>query len=231
MKTAPPKYYIFWDQTIDGNRPDYLYYGSVYTQEDINRALNAENPYSIVPSLDEDGHGTFMASVAASNEKGEYIGAAPKAYIMAVKLRRAREFYIEKLLLPKDNPNLYESTDYILGMKYIMDRTEEMNLPIVMCITMGSNSSGHDGNSLFEDYISFAAQGAGYVFVTAAGNESNARHHSQGKLTRTGSTETFSVNVGKQDESFTLSIYGGAYDKVSVSITSPTGEVIVTAPF
>ncbi|NCC16363.1 MAG: peptidase [Clostridia bacterium] len=225
------KILYLWDQTIDGNRPDYLYFGSVYTQEDINRALNSENPYEIVPSIDEDGHGTFMASLAASNEKGEYIGAAPKAYIMAVKLRRAREFYIEKLLLPKDNPNLYQSTDYLLGMKYILDRTEEMNLPIVMCITMGSNSSGHDGNSLFEDYISFAAQRAGYVFVTAAGNESNARHHSQGKLPRTGTTDTFSVNVGKQDESFSLSIYGPAYDKISVSITSPTGEVIARRPF
>lgn len=225
------KILFLWDQTIDGNRPDYLYFGSVYTQEDINLALNSDDPFSIVPSIDEDGHGTFMASVAASNEKGEYIGAAPKAYIMAVKLKRANEFYIERNLLPKDNPNLYESTDYLLGMKYILDRTEEMNLPIVMCITMGSNSSGHDGNSLFEDYISFAAQRAGYAFVTAAGNESNARHHSQGKLQRTGTTETFSVKVGRQGESFVLQIFSPAYDKISVSVSSPTGEVIARLPF
>ncbi len=225
------KILYLWDQTIDGNRPDYLYFGSVYTQEDINLALNSDDPFSIVPSIDEDGHGTFMASLAASNEKGEYIGAAPKAYIMAVKLKRANEFYIERNLLPKDNPNLYESTDYLLGMKYIMDRTEEMNLPIVMCITMGSNSSGHDGNSLFEDYISFAAQRAGYAFVTAAGNESNARHHSQGKLQRTGTTENFSVKVGRQGESFVLQIFSPAYDKISVSVSSPTGEVIARLPF
>ncbi|WP_304508539.1 S8 family peptidase [Anaerotignum sp.] len=225
------KILYIWDQTIDGNRPDYLYFGSVYTQEDINRALNSDDPYSIVPTIDEDGHGTFMASVAASNEKGEYIGAAPKAYIIAVKLRRAREYYIDKFLLPKDNPNLYESTDYLLGMKYIMDRTEEMNLPIVTCITMGSNGSGHDGNTLFEDYVSFAAQRAGYVFVNAGGNESNAKHHSQGKILRTGTTETFSIKVGRQGESFTVSIYGPAYDKISASITSPTGEVIARLPF
>ncbi|MDD4844098.1 MAG: S8 family peptidase [Anaerotignum sp.] len=225
------KILYLWDQTIDGARPDYLCFGSVYTHEDINRALNSENPYTIVPSIDEDGHGTFIASVAASNEKGEYIGAAPKAYIMAVKLRRANEYYIDKFLLPKDNPNLYESTDYILGVKFIHDRTEEMNLPIVTCVSMGSNSGGHDGNSLFEDYISYGSQRAGYVYVIPAGNESNARHHCQGKIKKTGTTDTITINVGKQDESFTVSIYSLAFDKISASIISPTGEVISRLPF
>ncbi|WMI80010.1 S8 family peptidase [Anaerotignum sp. MB30-C6] len=225
------KILYLWDQTIEGNRPDYLYFGSVYTQEDINNALNSQDPYSIVPSRDIEGHGTFLASVAASNERGEYIGAAPKAYIMSVKLRRAREYYIDKFLLPMANPNLYESTDYLLGIKYILDRAEELNMPVVICIAMGSNTSGHDGNTLFEDYISFVSQRAGYVFVAAAGNESNQRHHTQGKIQRTGSTETFSINVGRQDTSFTVSIYGPGFDKVSVSITSPTGEVIARIPF
>ncbi|WMI79818.1 S8 family peptidase [Anaerotignum sp. MB30-C6] len=220
-----------WDQTIEGNRPDNLYFGSVYTQSDINEALQTEDPHSIIPSVDREGHGTFMASVAASNEKGEYIGAAPKAYIMAVKLRRAREYYINKFLLPRYDPNLYQSTDYLLGIKHILDQAEELNLPVVICITMGSNFGGHDGNSLFEDYISYLSQRAGFVFVAAAGNESNKRHHTQGKIPRTGSTETFSVNVGKQDTSFSLSIYGPAFDKLSVSITSPTGEVIARIPF
>lgn len=225
------KILFLWDQTIEGNRPDSLYFGSVYTQENINTALKSENPFAVVPSVDIDGHGTFLASVATSNEKGEFLGAAPKAYIMAVKLRRAREYYIDKFLLPKDNLNLYESTDFLLGIKYILDRSEELNLPVVICIAMGSNTSGHDGNTLFEDYISFVSQRAGYVFVAAAGNESNQRHHTQGKIPMTGSTETFSINVGEQNTSFTASIYGPAFDKISISITSPTGEVIARIPF
>lgn len=220
-----------WDQTIEGNRPNNLHFGSVYTQEDINNAIKSDDPYSIVPSIDEDGHGTFLASVAASNEKGEFMGAAPKAFIIAVKLRRAREYYIDKFLLPKDNPNLYESTDYLLGIKYILNLSQELNLPVVICIAMGSNTSGHDGNTLFEDYISFMSQRAGYVFVAAAGNESNQRHHTQGKILMTGSTETFSINVGEQNTSFTTSIYGPSFDKISISITSPTGEVIARLPF
>lgn len=69
-------------------------YGTVYTREDINAALAAEregqNPYDIVPSRDENGHGTFLAGVAAASETADYIGAAPEAEILMVKLKPAK---------------------------------------------------------------------------------------------------------------------------------------------
>lgn len=220
-----------WDQTVDGPRPDYLYFGSEYNKEQIDKALRSSDPYSIVPSKDEDGHGTFLASVAASNEKGDYIGAAPRAYLMIVKLRRARQFLIDRYLVLKDNPNLYESTDYMLGMKYLLDRAEALNMPVVVCIGMGTNGGAHDGSSLMEDYISFLAQRAGFAFVTAGGNESNARHHTQGKIPQGNGTDQINIKVGEQDASFSVIIFGPGYDKISIGITSPTGEVIPRVPF
>ncbi len=220
-----------WDQTIEGSRPDYLYYGAAYSNEDIDRALAAPDPYAVVPSRDTDGHGTFLASVAASSEENEYIGAAPGASLMVVKLRRAHPYYIQKFLLPPENPNLYEVTDYLLGVKYILDRTEELNVPVVILIGMGTNLSGHDGTTLFEEYISFVSQRPGYVFVTAAGNESNLKHHTQGRIARTGATDTVNLRVGERDASFSVIMFANAYDKLSVSITSPTGEVVPRLPF
>lgn len=44
--------------------PEIFDYGAEYTMEDINRALESDNPLEIVPSQDEDGHGTFLAGVA-----------------------------------------------------------------------------------------------------------------------------------------------------------------------
>ena len=137
-----------WDQTVDGERADGLYFGSTYTSDDINNANGSDEPYSIVPSIDEDGHGTFLASVAASNETGEYIGAAPKANLLIVKLKRARQYLIDRYLVSNDNPNLYESTDYMLGMKYIIDQAEKLNMPLVMCIGMGTSGGAHDGTIL-----------------------------------------------------------------------------------
>ena len=122
-----------WDQTVDGKRQDDLYFGSTYTSDDINNANRSSDPYSIVPSVDEDGHGTFLASVAASNEPGEYIGAAPKAYLLIVKLKKASQYLIDRYLVTNDNPNLYESTDYMLGMKTIQQQlnTISNNYPLI----------------------------------------------------------------------------------------------------
>ena len=60
------KIYSIWDQTIrDGESPEGFIYGTEYTSEQINRALAAENSLAVVPSQDENGHGTFIAGVAA----------------------------------------------------------------------------------------------------------------------------------------------------------------------
>ncbi len=220
-----------WDQTIDGERAEGLHYGSTYSAEQINQALQSDNPRSVVPSVDEDGHGTFLASVAGSNEPGEYIGAAPKSSIVAVKLRRAREYYINRYLLPPDNPHLYESSDFLMGIRYILTQALERNQPAVVCIGMGANSTARDGNTLFEDYISYVSQAAGFAIVTAAGNEANAKHHTQGKIDSTGGTDIISIKVGRQDTSFSLFTFCNAFDKISVAITSPVGEVITRASF
>lgn len=220
-----------WDQTIDGERSASIYFGSDYNNEQINRAIASDTPFNIVPMTDEDGHGTFLASVAAANETGSYIGAAPKASIIGVKLRRARQYYINRYLLSEDNPNLYESSDFLLGIKYILDKSAEYNMPVVICIGMGSNTSAHDGNTMFEDYISFVSQRPGVAFVTAAGNESNSRHHTQGKIQASSMIETISLKVGEQGTSFSVIIFGPAFDKLSLGIVSPTGEVIPRIPF
>lgn len=219
-----------WDQTLDGTKEEGVYFGASFSKEDINAALASDNPLSVIPSIDEDGHGTFMASAAASNTKDEYIGAAPKANLICVKLRRARQYYIDRYLLSSDNPALYESTDFLLGVKYILDQSIRLKMPVVIMIGMGSNTSAHDGNTMFEDYISFVSQRAGYAFVTASGNEANAKHHTQGKVTG-GGTESINIKVGRQGVSFGTIIFGPAFDKISVSVTSPTGEIMARKPF
>lgn len=220
-----------WDQTIDGERPDKLYFGSVYTRENINEAINSENPYEIVPTVDTDGHGTFLASVAAGRQTDEYVGAAPGADLVIVKLRRANQYYIDRYFRPPDQPNLYESSDYLLGVNYIFDKAKELNSPIVLCVGMGSNQGTHDGNSIFEDYISTVSKIPGNAIVTAAGNESNAKHHTQGVLPRTGSTNVVGVRIGEEKTSFAMTIIGSSHDKISIGITSPTGEVISRIPY
>ena len=87
-----------WDQTIPGNEDEQVPYGKVFTGEEINQALLSENPQEIVPSLDENGHGTAMAGLAAGNfvPTENFSGAAPKATIIVVKLKKAKILSEEK---------------------------------------------------------------------------------------------------------------------------------------
>lgn len=219
-----------WDQSIDGPRRDDLYYGAEFSREEIDEALLAEHPFDVVPTRDTSGHGTFLASLAAGSRTRGYVGAAPDAELIVVKLRRANPYYITKHLLP-DEENLFSSIDVMLGAQYIIERAEERNLPVALCIGLGSNMSGHDGNTPLEDYLSLLSQRVGNVTVTAGGNESNARHHTQGIIEKTGATDVISIRVGERSSSFTLGIYGESFDRISVGITSPTGEVISRIPF
>lgn len=83
-----------WDQTIQtGRTPQGLYYGTEYTEEMINAALRSEDPLQIVPSVDTDGHGTFVASAAAGGAEvgNRFLGAAPEASIAMVKLKPGKK--------------------------------------------------------------------------------------------------------------------------------------------
>ncbi len=220
-----------WDQTLDGPRRQNLYYGAEFTREQINAALASDTPFDLVPTRDTEGHGTFLASVAAGRQTSDYIGAAPGAELVVVKLKRASQYFIDQLLLyPPDNPNVFQNVDAMLGMQYILDVAREYAMPVIFCVGIGSNHAGHDGFTYFEEYISYLSQRPGYAVVTAAGNESNTKHHTQGKLFRTGSTNDISIRVGAPS-SFRISIFGATYDKFSVGITSPSGEIISRVPF
>lgn len=218
-----------WDQSVDGKREG-VYFGSTYSREDINAALSSDDPRSALPSSDEDGHGTFLASVAASSLKGDLTGAAPGSEIVCVKLRTSRRYYLSRFLLPADSDAVYESTDLMLGIQYLARKSVELGRPLVICIGLGSNTSPHDGNEPLEDYISYIAQRTGYCFVCAAGNEANARHHTMGQLTAGGS-QSIGIKVPDGEPSFGTIIFAESFDKLGVSITSPTGEVIDRKPF
>jgi hypothetical protein len=174
----------------------------------IDEALASPRPHSVVPTFDEDGHGTFLASVAAGNEKGDYIGAAPKADLMIVKLRRARPYYIERYLLSPDDPNLYESSDYLLGIKYILDRAEELNRPVVVCIGMGSNSPARTTAARSSRIISPSSRSG----RATRSSPPRATRPTPSTTRRAGSraagTETVSVKVGEQGVSFSVVIFG-----------------------
>jgi subtilisin family serine protease len=229
-KDGTSKIRFLYDQTIASVPPKGFYTGTEYTREQINRALQAEDPYQVVPQRDECGHGTFLASVAAGNKTGDFIGAAPDAELIVVKLRKARPFYLEWFDVPPEQENAYETTSVMIGVEYIVQKARELNRPVVICIGVGTTFGAHDGFTIFEEYLSNIANLRGVCICTAAGNESQARHHTQGVIPAKDATQNIDLKVGENAGNVILGIWNTISDKISLSVRSPTGELVGRVP-
>lgn len=219
-----------YDQSISGAPPEGFFIGTEYTNEQINQALKAENPYEVVPSRDMDGHGTFLASIAAGRKEGDFIGAAPDAELIVVKLKKARPYGRQLFTVPEDQENAFSSIAVMIGVEYILQKARELHSPVVICLGIGTNSGSHDGFSIFEEYLGGIANLIGVCLCIAAGNESQARHHTKGIVAARGETQNIDVKVSDQPADFIISIWNSMADKLSVSILSPTGEYIARIP-
>lgn len=160
-----------WDQTIKGNSPKGYCFGTEYTREDIDKALASENPFDIVPTKDEIGHGTKLASICAGREIADknFIGVAPDAEIVVVKLKQSDKYLKDAEFIPKDTPS-YSSLDLMLGIEYLYEKALELNKPIAICIGMGTNTGFHNGLSILERYISNIATKKGVCVSVCNGN-------------------------------------------------------------
>ncbi len=217
-----------WDQSDNsGNTPEDFDYGTEYSQSDINEAIRSDNPYDIVKSRDVTGHGTFMAGVAAGSEnvQQDFIGAAPEAKIVVVKLKQAKK-YLRDYYFIDENAVAYQENDIMAGIRYVERAGVKYRMPVVMCLGIGSSQGAHSGESYLETLINEVAGRVGICVVAPTGNEGNARHHYQGRIS---STEYVNVEM-RADRSFTAELWGQSPDLFSVSIISPTGEVVPRIP-
>lgn len=225
------KIQYIYDQTVRGNTPEGFFSGTEYTNTQINAALKAQNPYDIVPQKDVSGHGTFLASVAAGRETASgFVGAAPDSELIAVKLRKARPFYLDRYLVPPEQEYAYETIDIMIGIEYIIKKARELNRPLVICLALGTTFGGHDGTSILEEYLTDISNLRGVCVCTAVGNESQARHHFQGLLKAKYEEQNIDVRVGDNAGSFLIAIRNSAADRISVSVRSPTGELVGRIP-
>ena len=212
---------------------DMVQYGTVYTREDINAALAAEregqNPYDIVPSRDENGHGTFLAGVAAASETADYIGAAPEAEILMVKLKPAKKYLRDFYLLP-ERVEAYSETDMMMGVRFLQQYAIREKKPLVVCVGLGTASGSRTGALPFADLLNTLARQVNTVVVTCTGNEANNRTHTSGLAVSDTEPSEIEITVGADERGFVMEIWAESLDILSVAITSPSGERISRIP-
>lgn len=216
-----------WDQNIPGSPPEGFLYGTEYTRADIDEALTLENPYERVASRDEDGHGTFIAGVAAGgvDYANDFIGAAPDATIAVVKLKQAKQYLRDFFFIPEDAV-AYQENDVMTAVAYLRKLAERLGMPVVICIAIGTNMGSHSGKNMLANYLAEVGTLFGNVIVTAAGNEANARHHYFGKIDEETGMESVEINVEYQVAGFAAEIWVSAPELYTITVTSPSGEQI-----
>ena len=217
-----------WDQTISSDLPPYdMGYGKDFTNEDINRALHSEQPFSIVPSRDVDGHGTFLAGVAAGSpvSQQQFLGAAPEADIAVVKLKSAKPYLKNYFLVNTDVP-IFQETDIMMGIRYLVILSILYEKPLVICLGLGTNQGDHSGSSSLDRLLTYYVDYQNCFCTCAAGNESGAGHHfSSSDFTDT-KPVLAEISVPSQHPGFCMELWAASPSLYTLSVTSPLGETI-----
>ncbi|MDO5293384.1 MAG: S8 family peptidase [bacterium] len=220
-----------WDQSVrQGPAPSGLSYGTEYLKEDLNRALASENPLEVVPSTDEDGHGTYISAVIGGNidEKNDFSGVAPRAEFVVVKLKPAKQYLRDFYKVP-NGPIAYQDNDIMLGVEYLRRKAIELGRPIAICIGLGTSSGDHDGDANISNYLNSIANQTGVCICTAAGNEGNTGHHNSGNVD-IGEYKDIELKAGEKQTGLTLELWSITPTFFSVAIISPSGEVAERIP-
>ena len=224
--------YGLWDQTVQTGTPPYdLEYGSVYTRQEINQALALEDPYSLVPSQDEIGHGTALAGIAAGTAlpENDFAGAAPQAMIAAVKLKPAKE-YLKSLFYVTGDAPAYQMTDIMAGIRYLIRLSEELLKPLVICLGLGTSQGAHSGDSPLDSMLSVTNQFRGIIGVSAAGNEAGRAHHYYGTALNSTEYNAVEILVKEGTRGFCAELWGQPPEVYAVGFESPLGEVVQKIP-
>src|SRR5262249_45668912 len=164
-----------WDQsaTTGGSLPPAGFdqqAGRVFSQTQINAGITAGPPFA---SIDNNGHGTHVAGIAAGNgrqddrcsDPGKYVGVAPEADLVIVKAIS---------LPPGATANVGDALRWSAQAG-----TRNGNKPVAINCSFGTSTGPHDGtgglDQLVDDVLRpTAGVPAGVAVVCSAGNEGDS---------------------------------------------------------
>ncbi len=203
--------------------PDASRAGAVYSAADLDALLALEaragQRVDAIP-VDEVGHGTYVASIAAGNGRAtgsglpadRYVGIAPGADLIVVRANIA-------------GTDRISDADVAAGLGFAVDRAQALGEPLVANLSIGSQYGTHDGHSALERAISvlFPHDAPGRTVVVAAGNDGGRPVHARLDLQRAMPGEIPLELAAATNLADTLSVQIVYEHAASISVRYPNG--------
>lgn len=223
---------VIWDQevsqeegSINSEYNDKLPYGKVYLNKDIQRAIDdkklGKDPYAIVPSKDEIGHGTAMAGIIGGDFKREDVKSVVKDCKFAV-VKLMEDISLKKHI--NTEVLLYNITNIMMAIEFLYEYAITIDIPMVIYLPLGSNFGNHRGNGPLEEFIDKISINRGIVVVTGAGNQGDAEGHTSGNIFKSGESKDIHLYISEEQKYTRVEIWVDKPNRMSINLISPSGE-------
>lgn len=221
-----------WDQSIKNETLENkeVYIGKIFTNNEINEAIQAkknnQDPYIIVPSKDERGHGTNVAGIiGARGYDVDVKGVSSQCEFIIVKLFESTYF---KNILKENGIKdvaVYNTSEIVGALEYIKKSFYMLNnRPMVIFIGTGTTEGSHDGGNLVSRYINSIGLIRGICLVTGVGNEGEAQGHASGYIPNVGDSSIQELKIPREVKRLKINIWVKKPNIASINIISPTDE-------
>lgn len=207
-KDGSTRILFYWDQRQEEG---------FFDEEELNKILKAEgnDTERKKPGVDSSGHGTAVMGIAAGmDHAGTYRGIAGDASLLVVALGSGR-----------NGRNTSYSTDIMRGVKFALDKAQELHMPLIINLSYGSTYGPHNGSALLERYLDNAAEIGKTVIFVGAGNEASAAGHCSVRI-RSGEQNSILFSVAEYERDISLQIWKNPGDLMRMELISPGGRSI-----
>lgn len=227
-KNGNNRIHIIWDQTIENDNQEYdIPFGTIYNEEKINKAIETfktgGDPYTIVPSIDKNGHGTQMAGiVGATGKNPEIKGVAPECELAIVKMVEAINF--KKFNDLGDDVVVYDSMAVFSALNFLKEYAVRRKKPIVILLPLGTTSGNHKGQHILDAYIETITNNVGIIVVSPTGNEGIADGHVSGIILDSATNQDIELLIGKSQKTFYVGVWVDLPNIMGIDVISPSGQ-------
>lgn len=239
---------VVMDRGIDYTHPDFIDENGetrleyIFDMYDNSGASDADNPYGIGTIYNKNeinmslqqggtpltndifGHGTATAGIAAGNgsaiaDKELYRGVAHKAKIISIVVTKdfVPPFNNNPGQSAQFNPNLLQT-----AFKFAEDKIEELNIPSVTLLNIGSIGQPTDGSIAFCEVVDDFVQ-KGHTFICGVGDDGGQDNHAIEQL-ELNTTTTFEIEKATQGF-LRFTAWYSEFARCQLTIERPDGSI------